>query len=89
MLKKKQISNFNSTSLKKKIVTKVSHALNGLHCSPIVHMNDMKPIFQDLPFCYNKKVQKPNKICHFCQGGGTKFLGLDPTFIYPTSVMQL
>ena len=33
--------------------------LHELHCSPIVHMNHMEPIFQDLPLYAPRRSQKP------------------------------
>ena len=38
--------------------TLISHLFDELHRSPTVHMNHMKPIFQDLPFYCTKKVPK-------------------------------
>ena len=60
----------------------VSHSCGGLHCSPIVHMNHMQAIFQDLSFHFTKLVPKDhNKLVHFCHRGGTNFLVLAHTLI--------
>ena len=49
---------------------------------PIVNMNHMKLIFQDLPFYCTKKVTKKHyQFCHFCHEGGTHLLVLALTLI--------
>ena len=53
----------------------VCPSFDELHCSPIVHVDHMEPIFQDLPIDFTKKVQQNHsQFCHFCHGGGIHFL---------------
>ena len=60
-----------------------SPSFDELLCSPIVVMNHLEPMVQDLPFYCTKKVPKiHNQFFHFCHGGGTHFLVLAQTLIY-------
>ena len=59
----------------------LKHLFDELHCSQIVHMNQMKPMYQDLLFIAQRRSQKITiNFCHFCHRGGTQFLVLAPTF---------
>ena len=52
------------------------------YCSPIVHMNHMKPIFMIYLFIAPRRYQKKhNKCCHFRHGGWIHFLVLAQTLI--------
>ena len=47
----------------------ISFSFDVLHCSTIVCMIHIEPMFQDFPFNCNKKVPKNlNQFCHFCHG---------------------
>ena len=41
----------------------ISHLFDELHFSPILHMNQIKHIFQDIPLYCNNKVKKPTINC--------------------------
>ena len=74
--------NFHLKMRKIDFESSIAPLFDELHCSQIVHMNRMEPIFQDLPFYCTKKVPKiHNKFCHFRHGGGTHFLVLALTLM--------
>ena len=53
-------------------------------------MNHMDPIFQDPTFYWTKKVPRiHNQFCHFRHRGGTHFLVLAQTLIYPKIKLYL
>ena len=61
----------------------ISPSFDELHCSTIVHINHMEPMFQDLPFIAPRSSPKNlNKFFDFCHGVGTRFLVLAHILIY-------
>ena len=86
LLKKDQIFNFNIIwleKLKTYFESVISPSFDELNCSPIVVMNRMETMFQDLPFCCTNKVLKDhNLLFHFRHMGGTTFLVLAQTLMY-------
>ena len=67
----------------------ISPSFDELYYSPIVYMNRMEPMFQDLPFCCTKKVPKNhNNFFHFRHVGGTHFLVVAQTLIYPFRILH-
>ena len=65
------------------LFTSFSPSFDVLHSSPIVYMDHMEPIFQDLLlYCTKKVTANHNNFFHFCHGSETNFLVLAPTLIY-------
>ena len=84
LLKKEYISNFNKIYLKKKnfVETLFSPSFDVLHSSPIVYMDHMALIFQDLLlYCTKKVAENHNQFFQFRHGGETHFLVIARTLI--------
>ena len=69
-------------------VTLFSPSFDVLHSSPIVHIDHMELLIQDLLlYCTKKVPENHNNFFHFCHGGETHFLVLARTLIYGLGTM--
>ena len=64
----------------------MSHSFDELQCFPIVYMNHMKPIFQDLTFYRTKKIFKKNTINVHLSHGWNPLPGACYDFIYDRKI---
>ena len=92
LLKKEHISNFDDISIKKRKInfeTLFSPSFDMIHSSPMVYINHMELMFQDLLIYCTKKVPKNlNHFFHFRHEGETHFLVLAQTLIYISHMLE-